>query len=390
MSGKLVSLPLFPERATAESLRQAHQLAGHFLGEISSMKKFLLPCLLLCALCAAFAQTPARPTLDIYYVDVEGGAATLIVTPAGESILVDAGWPGLEGRDPKRIEQAMKTAGITQIDHLVMTHYHTDHYGGIPELAKRVKVGKFYDHGPMTELAEDKDFAAKYAAYQAVTKGQSIALRPGSEIKLKQASGTPPVYLQVLAARGEVVPSKAMAGKPTPECVAATQQAEDKSDNARSVVFLLRYGAFDFLDTGDLTWNIEQKLVCPQNLIGEIDLYQVGHHGANTSNNTALLRTIKPTVAIMNNGPRKGGHPDTVKALRELPTLKDLWAVHRNVTSTAEQNAATDLIANLEEQNDAAHLIRVAVDTAKRTFTVTNDRNGVNRSYQVRYSSSER
>jgi competence protein ComEC len=348
------------------------------------MKRFLLPCLLLCLLSATFAQTSARRTLDIYYVDVEGGAATLIVTPAGESILVDAGWPGLEGRDPKRIEQAMKTAGITQIDHMITTHYHTDHYGGIPELAKRVKVGKFYDHGQMTELAEDKDFANKYAAYQAVTKGQSIALRPGSTIQLKQAAGTPPVYLQVLAARGEVVPSKAMAGKPSPECAATTAKAEDKSDNARSVVFLLRYGAFDFLDTGDLTWNVEQKLVCPQNLIGEVDLYQVGHHGMNTSNNTALLRTIKPTVAIMNNGPRKGGHPDTVKALRELPTLKDLWAVHRNLTSTDEQNAATDLIANLEEQNDAAHLIRVAVDAAKRTFTVTNDRNGVNKSYSIK------
>lgn len=353
------------------------------------MNKFRSSCLLILlitvtSLALAQPAQQGRRTLDIYYVDVEGGAATLIVTPAGESILVDAGWPGFDGRDAKRIEGAMKTAGIAQLDHLVMTHYHTDHYGGIPELAKRVKVGKFYDHGAMTELAEDKDFAAKYAAYQAVTKGQSIALRPGSEIKLKQAAGAPPVYLQVLAARGEVVPSKAMVGKPSPECTEAATKPEDKSDNARSVVFLLRYGAFDFLDTGDLTWNIEQKLVCPQNLIGEVDLYQVGHHGMNTSNNTALLRTIKPTVAIMNNGPRKGGHPDTVKALRELPTLKDLWAVHRNVTSTDEQNATKDLIANLEEQNDAAHLIRVAVDAAKRTFTVTNDRNNLSKSYPIR------
>jgi glyoxylase-like metal-dependent hydrolase (beta-lactamase superfamily II) len=134
---------------------------------------------------------PARSTLDILYVDVEGGAATLIVTPAGESILVDAGWPGFEGRDAKRIEAAMKKAGITEIDHLIMTHYHTDHYGGIPELAKRVKINKYYDHGPMQSLDEDKDFAAKYAAYQAATGGKSITLRPGSSIKLKQAAGTP-------------------------------------------------------------------------------------------------------------------------------------------------------------------------------------------------------
>ena len=327
---------------------------------------------------------PARSTLEILYVDVEGGAATLIVTPAGESILVDAGWPGFEGRDAKRIEAAMKKAGITEIDHLIMTHYHTDHYGGIPELAKRVKINKYYDHGPMQSLEEDKDFAAKYAAYQAATGGKSITLRPGSSIKLKQAAGTPPVTLQCLAARAETIPSKAMAGKASAECAGATMQEEDKSDNARSVVFLLRYGAFDFLDTGDLTWNIEHKLVCPQNLIGEVDLYQVAHHGTNTSNNPVLIGAIKPTVAIMNNGPRKGGHPDSVKHVRGVASLKDLWAVHRNVTSAAEQNAAEELTANLDQQNDAAHMIRVSVDAKKREFTVTNDRNGKSKNYGVK------
>jgi len=326
----------------------------------------------------------ARRTLDIYYVDVEGGAATLIVTPAGESILIDAGWPGFEGRDAKRIEQAMKAAGITAIDHLITTHYHTDHYGGVPELAKRVKVNRFYDHGPMTSLEEDKEFEAKYAAYRAAAKNQTITLNPGSSIRLKQAPQRPPVFLQVLAARGETVTSKRLAVEPNGECSAATQQAEDKSDNARSVAFLLRHGAFNFLDTGDLTWNVEHKLVCPQDMIGEVVLYQVAHHGADSSNNPAMLRSIKPMVAIMNNGPRKGGHPNTVKALRESSKLKDLWQVHRNVTSSAEQNAPEEFIANLDEQNDAAHMIRVSVDAAKRTFTVTNDRNGKSKSYEIK------
>lgn len=338
--------------------------------------------LLVCSV-AAFSTQSTQP-LQIFYVDVEGGAATLIVTPAGESILVDAGWPGFNGRDANRIEKAMKAAGITQIDHLVMTHYHVDHFGGIPELAKRVKVGKFYDHGPMKSLDEDKDFATKYAAYQAATKGESITLRPGSSIKLKQAAGAPPVYLQCLAARTETVPSKMMAGKPDAACTGAEMKPEDPSDNARSIVLLLRYGAFDFLDSGDLTWNIEQKLVCPQNLIGEIDLYQVAHHGMNISNNPALLRTIKPTVAIMDNGARKGGHPDTVKWLRETPSVKDVWQLHRNVTATDEQNAPADFIANLEEQNDAANMIHVSVDAAKKIFTVTNDRNKLSKSYPVK------
>lgn len=353
---------------------------------MNRFRLLILIVLLVVATGAISAQksNPAPRSLDIFYVDVEGGAATLIVTPAGESILVDAGWPGFDGRDAKRIEQAMKVAGITAIDHMIMTHYHTDHYGGIPELAKRVKVNKFYDHGPMSSLDEDKDFATKYAAYRAAAKDQPITLNPGSSIRLKQAPGAPPVFLQALASRAETVSSRGMVSAPNSECASATQQAEDKSDNARSIAFLLRYGAFNFLDTGDLTWNIEHKLVCPQNMIGEIVLYQVAHHGANTSNNPTMLRSIKPMVAIMNNGPRKGGHPDTVKALREAPKLKDLWQVHRNTTSTAEQNAPEEFIANLDEQNDAAHMIRVSVDAAKRSFTVTNDRNGVSRNYSFK------
>lgn len=330
------------------------------------------------------SQNSKRRQLEIFYVDVEGGAATMIVTPAGESILVDSGWPGFDGRDAKRVETAMKAAGINQIDHLIITHYHTDHFGGVPELAKRVKVGKFYDHGPMASLQEDKDFPAKYAAYQAAANNKTITLHPGSAIELKQSAGTPKISLQVLAANSEVMPMKVKAPGDSPECSSATMQAADPSDNARSVVFVLRYGNFDFLDTGDLTWNIEHKLICPINLIGEIDLYQIGHHGAETSNNPLLLRAIKPTVAIMNNGPRKGGHPNTVKTAKSIPTIKDLWQVHRNVTSTDEQNAPADFIANLEAQNDAANMIRVSVDAAKKSFTVSNDRNKISRSYAIK------
>ena len=328
------------------------------------------------------SQSPKRQ-LELFYVDVEGGAATLIVTPAGESILVDAGWPGFDGRDAKRIEAAMKAANITQIDHMIITHYHVDHFGGVPELAKRVKIGKFYDHGPMSSLEEDKDFPNKYAAYQAAAGGKTNTLSPGSTIELKQAAGTPKISLQVLASAGEVMPMKVKAS-PSAECNAATMQAPDPSDNARSITFVLRYGNFDFLDSGDLTWNIEQKLICPTNLIGEIDLFQIAHHGSETSNNPLLLNAIKPTVAIMNNGARKGGHPNTVKTAKSTPTIKDLWQVHRNVTSTDAQNAPADFIANLEMQNDAANMIRVSVDASKKSFTVTNDRNKLSKSYAIK------
>jgi beta-lactamase superfamily II metal-dependent hydrolase len=355
----------------------------------NKMNKFrlLIIIVLLIAVASAGAvqkSENSRRTLDIFYVDVEGGAATLIVTPAGESILVDAGWPGFEGRDAKRIEKAMKEAGVKAIDHMIVTHYHVDHYGGVPELAKLVTINKFYDHGPMSSLEDDKDFASRYAAYRAAAKNQTITLNPGSSIRLKQTQTAPPVFLQVLAARGETVASRRAAVEPNAACAGATEQPEDKSDNARSVAFLLRHGAFNFLDTGDLTWNIEHKLACPQDMIGKVALYQVAHHGLNVSNNPALLQTIEPMVAIMNNGPRKGGHPDTVKALRATPKLIDLWQLHRNVTSGAENNAPEEFIANLDEQNDAAYMIRVSVDAAKRTFTVTNDRNGKSKSYEIK------
>src|SRR5262245_54211321 len=189
---------------------------------MNKIRLLILIALQIAATGAVIAQEASvRRTLDIFYVDVEGGAATLIVTPAGESILVDAGWPGFEGRDAKRIEKAMKAAGVTAIDHLIVTHYHTDHYGGVPELAKLVRINRFYDHGPMSSLDEDKDFATKYAAYRAAAKNQTITLNPGSSIRLKQSQNAPPVFLQVLAARAETITSKRATVEPNSACANA-------------------------------------------------------------------------------------------------------------------------------------------------------------------------
>ncbi len=322
----------------------------------------------------------ARRTLDFYFIDSEGGGATLIVTPAGESVLMDAGWADVDGRDAKRIQQAMQQAGITAIDHLVTSHYHMDHYGGVPDIAKLVEIKNFYDHGKMAAMTEDARFAERFSAYQAAAKERTIALKPGDSISLKRAAGTPPIQLLCVASNSTVINGKA---KTNPECTPLTPQ-EDTSENGRSVGLLLRWGSFEFLNLADLTWNISQRLVCPSNQLGEIDLYQATHHGGNTNNNPLLLKSLRPSVAVMINGPRKGGHPDTIKWLRELASLKAFYQLHLNVQIAAEQNAPAPFIANLDEQADAGYMITVSVDAGKRAFVVTNGRTKESKTYPIK------
>lgn len=323
------------------------------------------------------AQTADRK-LEIEWVDVVGGGATLIVTPAGESILVDTGWPGLEGRDAKRIKAALDKRGLTAIDHLIVTHYHTDHYGGVAQLAAMVPIRRFYDHGPMSALPEDRNFPQMYGAYRAAAKDTTTALKPGDTIALKQGKG-PKLSLTVVASGGEVVAGTATASNPA--CASATAQPEDTTDNRRSVAFILRYGQFDFYDGGDLTGDVEAKLACPSDRVGTVDLYQVTHHGQANSNNPVLLATLKPTVAVMNNGPRKGGAAETVQRLKVLPSLKGLFAIHKNASTGPDVNAAPEHTAN--EGPDTAFGFTATVDDAAKTFTITNGRTNATQTFQV-------
>jgi competence protein ComEC len=333
----------------------------------------LLPWLLVGA--SLVSAQPAR-TLDIYPVDVEGGAATLIVTPARESVLVDAGWPGNDGRDVRRIRAAMEAAGISRIDHMVTTHYHTDHVGGVPPLAAAVPIGAFYDHGEMQEPYA-KDYETSYRAYTAAVKTRKT-LAPGEALKLKPASDGRPVVLTLVAGHGTV---HTVAGAPAnPACAGVEPRADDLSDNARSVAFVLGYGSFDFFDAGDLTWNTEARLVCPANTLPVVDVYQVTHHGLDTSNHPLVLRALAPTVAVMNNGAKKGGSAATVRELKALPSLQALYQLHRNVVSGPEDNTSPELTANLDETPDAGHMVSVHV-RRDGTYDVINHRTGQTRAF---------
>jgi len=336
------------------------------------------------ALPAGAAPAPTEKTLDIYFIDVMGGASTLIVTPERESILIDSGWPGLEDRDPKRIVHVLKdVAKLDRLDHLVTTHWHTDHYGGVEGLARLTTIGKFWDRGlpgsdsPLDDFPDGpKPDDPLGIAYRKASEGKRTALGENDSIPLKGD-----VKAIVLASGAEVrkIPKRRPAN---PLCAEVTTLPDDPSDNARSLAFKFSFKTFDFLDCGDLTWNIEKDLVCPFDRIGPIDLYQVTHHGMDISNNPVLVKTIKPTVAIMNNGPRKGGSPATVKLLRSIPSIKAAYQLHKNAATSPDDNTDPALIANANAKG--GRFIHVSVSPDGEEFSVQIGEDGEKKTFVSR------
>lgn len=329
----------------------------------------------LCLLLVAWPGTAAG-TLDIYFIDVEGGQATLIVTPAGESMLVDTGWAGVGGRDAERIASVAKAAGVSELDYLLITHYHLDHVGGAPELVELLPVKTFVDHGPNVETgARTADLFSRYERVR--QKGRHIVVRPGDTIPLKG------LEVRVVASGGELLRSPlAGAGQENPLCRDEKRKEDDPTENARSVGFVLSYGKFRFLNLGDLTWNKELDLVCPANRIGTVDVYLTTHHGMNMSGPAALVHAVRPRVAVMNNGARKGGAPEALKVVRGAPGLEDLWQLHYSIAAGDELNAREQFIANLEE-NCLGDWLKLSA-SADGSFTITNGRNGQSKSYGAR------
>lgn len=325
----------------------------------------------------AFPSPQEHPKgLRILWIDVEGGAATLVVTPEGETLLMDCGWPGK--RDAERIATAVKAAGAKRIDHYLTSHYHTDHWGSIQELAELVPIAKYYYHPFPDASAKDVDPKIK-AAFLKLSEGKSVIVAPGAEVPLKGA------HVKIVSANG-VVQGEAAGAPETRKCEANPEhpaKPADTSDNARSVGFLLTVGGFKFLDLGDLTWNVEHKLVCPANLIGAVDVYQVSHHGLDQSNSPALLKAVSPTVAIMNNGAKKGGSAPTFKWLKETSSIKDVFQLHRNVATGAGDNTASELTAN-DDEKCAGEGVVLTLDPSGKSYTVEVPSKKTKKTYDVK------
>jgi competence protein ComEC len=324
----------------------------------------------------AAASCFAAKSLDIYYLDVEGGQATLIITPNKESILVDTGWPGFNGRDADRIKAAAKSAGVKQIDYLILTHYHGDHAGGVSQLVERMPVKTFVDHGPNVETSKGAKELSE-AWDKAVATGKHMVVKPGDKIPLKGG-----VNLQIVTANGEAIQTALPGGGAANPLCQGASFPEDPTENARSTGFVLTYGKFRTVNLGDLTSREEVELVCPSNRIGKVDLYLTTHHGLNTSNAQAIVHALAPRVAVMNNGARKGGSPEAWKIVKSSPGLEDLWQLHFATAGGKETNVADSFIANLDAACEGKGIKVSAMNDG--SFTVVNSRNNYTKTYAAR------
>jgi len=316
-----------------------------------------------------FGQTKA---LLIYFVDVEGGQSTLFVTPSGESVLVDTGWPG--DRDASRIVAAAKDAGVKQIDHLLITHFHVDHVGGVPALAAKIPIRNFYDHGETVE--HDANGQKLWDDYEKVAgAGHHVVVTPGFKLPVKGLDWT------IVTSAGKIIDHPLPgAGQSNPACADFKPQAVDPTENAQSNGSIIQFGKLRIADLGDLTRNKEGELVCPMNKVGHVDIFVVSHHGLAISNSPALLAALSPRVAIMDNGATKGGTIQAWTTVHNSAGLEDLWQLHYSEAGGPDHNSAADLIANPTSSPDSAFWIKVTAH-ADGHFEVTNQRNAFTKKY---------
>ena len=348
------------------------------------MRRMLLAVMAAALLATPAAQTQGQNTTDIYFIDTEGGQATLIVSPTSgilgtkETLLLDAGNLNPAGRDADRILAALKDAGVDQrIDHLVVTHYHGDHVGGVAALADKVTIRRVLDPGPYTPETNGNREAG-FMSYLPLRQILPVSIaKPGQKISVAGLD------VHVLSSAGELIsaPLPGVRRAANPLCANAQRKAQDNTpNNFESIGVMVEFGRFRYLDLADLTWNQEIDLVCPNNLLGTVAVYRTSRHGGDYSGAQVLVHSVRPRIAVMNNNPTKGGTPDTFRIVKSAPGIQDFWQLHYSDNVSKEVNSSEQFIANFTGARDGGHYIKLSA-RSDGSFTVTNGRNGFTKEY---------
>jgi competence protein ComEC len=341
------------------------------------MRRIVVPVMALTLLSSAVIQTQGQSTTDIYFIDTEGGQATLIISPANgilgtkETLLLDAGNLNPPGRDAERIVAAMKNAGVEWIDTLVVSHYHGDHVGGVAALADKVPIRRVLDPGAFIP-EQNANREAGYISYVPIRQNSHVVTpRPGTKIPVAG------LEVHVVSSAGDLLttPLAGVRRANNPLCSNAQRRAQDPTpNNAESIGVVVEFGRFRYLDLADLTWNQEVELVCPANLLGTVAVYRTTRHGTEWSGAQALVHSVRPRVAVMNNNPTKGGVPGTFQVVKSSPGLEDFWQLHYSDNVGKDVNSSEQFIANFTDAGDGGHYIKLSA-RADGSFTMTNSRN---------------
>lgn len=299
------------------------------------------------------ASSPADDALHVYFVDVEGGQATLFVTPQGQSLLIDTGWPDNRGRDADRIVAAAKLAGLEKIDFVLITHFHEDHVGGVPQLAAKIPIGEFIDHGENREFTDKPtvEVSNAYKAFLEKEHPKRMIAKPGDLLPIEG------MRVEVVSSDGHLIEKPLPgAGQENPACKISEKRPADTTENLRSLGTVLTFGKVRILDLGDLTWDKEMEMMCPINRLGHIEVLVVSHHGWFHSSSPALIYGIQPRIAVMDNGADKGATPSTWDVIHKSKGLEGFWQLHFANEGGEAHNSPPAYLANLKGPDEGNYL----------------------------------
>lgn len=310
----------------------------------------------------------------MYFVEVDGGHAVLIITPESESILIDGSSPGQGFHAAGTIAALAKVAKVKKIDYLVLTHA-GETAGNTPQSIAMLPVGAV-----VTPAGNRKEAALRRTSLLqpvSISGDQRLVAKPGDHLPI---AGD--VDAIVVTAGGSLLPrSLPTGGNVNTFCQAPPDRQPDSSEHARALNTFWHYGRFRMLDLGDLTWHKEEELMCPVNRLGKVDVLAVSP-GSGQRTSSALVHDLTPRVAILGNDTRNSASPSTYDILETAGSLQTIWQLRRS--RSGGSNTPDSYIANVEDKDKSYYLKLTAHENG--AFEIYNSRKNFTRKYEAPYS----